>query len=282
MKQEAKRLFYIFIGAALYAAGIQMFIVPQGLYTGGLTGYGVLLVNIVARQGILLNLGIVVFFVNLPAYIFGYFKVSLKFVFHSLVGLSMQSILLAFPIFPNLPVENPLTAAVFGGLFMGAGVAMVLRQGAALGGLSVISQYINIRYQSSIGYINLVSNAGVIVLSALLFSPMTALYTLLVFVMVSVVVDRLYTSYRRVKMEIITEHGEAIKAMLLAKFPHGMTVIEAKGGYTGKDKTLFFMIMYSHEAYSIKQAIVDIDPNAYITREDVYMMNGLFNYVQLP
>jgi uncharacterized membrane-anchored protein YitT (DUF2179 family) len=282
MKQEAKRLMMIFVGALVYAAGIQMFIVPQGLYTGGLTGYGVLLVNYMAQQNVVLNLGVVVFLVNVPAYIFGYFKVSLKFVFHSLIGLAMQSILLAFNFFPSLPIDDPLTAAIFGGLFMGAGFAIVLRQGAALGGLSVISQYINIRYQSGIGYVNLIANTGIIVLSALIFSPMTALYTLLVFVMVSVVVDRLYTAYRRVKMEIITEHGQAVKEMLLATFPHGMTLIEAKGGYTGKDKTLFFMIMYSHEAYLIKQAIVEIDPNAYITREDVHMMNGFFKYVQLP
>lgn len=282
MKQELKRLVIIFIGASIYAAGIQVFIVPQGLYTGGLTGYGVLLVNIMAQQHVVLNLGLVVFLINLPAYIFGYFKVSLKFVLHSLIGLTMQSVLLAFDWFPVLPMDDPLPAAIFGGLFMGAGVAIVLRQGAALGGLSIISQYINMRYQSGIGYVNLLANAGVIGLSALLFSPMTALYTLLVFVMVSVVVDRLYTAYRRVKMEIITEHGEAIKTMLLSRFPHGMTVIDAKGGYTGKDKTIFFIIMFTHEAYMITQAIVEIDPQAYITREDVYMMNGFFKYVPLP
>jgi uncharacterized membrane-anchored protein YitT (DUF2179 family) len=282
MEQELKRLLYIFIGAFIYAAGIQMFIVPQGLFTGGLTGYGVLLVNWMARNNIVLNLGVVVFLVNFPAYVFGYFKVSMKFVVHSLIGLTIQSVLLGFDLFPSLPIDDPLTAAVFGGLFLGAGFAIVLRQGAALGGLSIISQYINIRYQSSIGYVNLIANAGVIVLSALLFSPMIALYTLLVFVMVSVVVDRLYTAYRRVKMEIITEHGDAIKAMLLEKFSHGMTIMDAKGGYTGKNKSLFFMIVYSHEAYYIKQAIVAIDPNAYITREDVYMMNGFFKHVQLP
>lgn len=282
MEQELKRLLYIFIGAFIYAAGIQMFIVPQGLFTGGLTGYGVLLVNWMARNNIVLNLGVVVFLVNFPAYVFGYFKVSMKFVVHSLIGLTIQSVLLGFDLFPSLPIDDPLTAAVFGGLFLGAGFAIVLRQGAALGGLSIISQYINIRYQSSIGYVNLIANAGVIVLSALLFSPMIALYTLLVFVMVSVVVDRLYTAYRRVKMEIITEHGDAIKAMLIEKFSHGMTIMDAKGGYTGKNKSLFFMIVYSHEAYYIKQAIVAIDPNAYITREDVYMMNGFFKHVQLP
>jgi len=281
MEQEIKRLFFIFVGALIYAAGIQMFIVPQGLYTGGLTGYGVLFVNWMARNDTVLNLGLVVFLFNLPAYIFGYFKVSMRFVVYSLIGLTMQSLMLGFDIFPTLPIDDPLTAAIFAGLFLGAGFAIVLRQGAALGGLTIISQYINIRYQSSIGYVNLIANAGVIVLSALLFSPMIALYTLLVFVMVSVVVDRLYTAYRRVKMEIITEHGDAIKAMLLEKFSHGMTIMDAKGGYTGKNKSLFFMIVYSHEAYYIKQAIVAIDPKAYITREDVYMMNGFFKHVQL-
>jgi uncharacterized membrane-anchored protein YitT (DUF2179 family) len=282
MEFEAKRLFYIFIGAFVYAAGIQMFIVPQGLFTGGLTGYGVLLFNWMAQNGTALNLGVVVFLFNFPAYVFGYFKISRKFVFYSLVGLTMQSLLLGFELFPTLPINDPLTAAIFGGLFLGAGFAIVLRQGAALGGLSVISQFINFRYQTSIGYVNLIANAGVIVLSALLFSPMIALYTLLVFVVVSVVVDRLYTSYRRVKMEIITEYGDEIKAMLLEKFSHGMTVMDAKGGYTGNSKSLFFMIVYSHEAYYIKQAIVAIDPKAYITREDVYMMNGFFKHVQLP
>lgn len=282
MELEAKRLFYIFVGALIYAAGIQMFIVPQGLFTGGLTGYGVLFVNWMARNDIVLNLGVVVFLFNFPAYVFGYFKVSLKFVFHSLVGLTIQSLLLGFDLFPTLPIDDPLTAAIFGGLFLGAGFAIVLRQGAALGGLSVISQFINIRYQTSIGYVNLTANTGVIVLSALLFSPMIALYTLLVFVVVTVVVDRLYTSYRRVKLEIITEYGEDIKAMLLEKFSHGMTIVDAKGGYTGNNKSMFFMIVYSHEAYYIKKAIVAIDPKAYITREDVHMMNGFFKHVQLP
>jgi uncharacterized membrane-anchored protein YitT (DUF2179 family) len=282
MKNELRRLFMVTLGALIYAAGITMFIVPLGLYTGGLTGYAVLMVNLLAREDIIVNLGLAIFLVNLPAYIFGYFKISRKFVVYSLLALTIQSIFVAWNPYPIVELSDPMHAAIFGGLLLGTGFALVLRQGAAIAGMSVIAYYINVRFQSTIGNINLFVNAGVIALVGLFFSLLTAFYTLIVLVTVSVVVDRLYTAYRRVKLEIITEKGDEIKAMLFQKFRHGMTTFEGKGGYTGNRKDVIVMIAFAHEAYYIKQAITSIDPVAYITREDVYMMNGLFKYVQLP
>ena len=282
MMQEVRRLLMVVLGAIIYAAGISMFVVPLGLYTGGLTGYAVLSVNLLARQDIFINLGLAIFVVNVPAYVFGYFKISRKFVLYSLIALTVQSVFVAVNPYPVVAITDPMHAAIFGGILLGTGFAMVLRQGAAIAGMSVIAYYINVRFQSTIGNINLIVNAGVIALVASFFSLLTAFYTLIVLVMVSVVVDRLYTAYRRVKLEIITEKGEAIKAMLFDKFRHGMTTFEGKGGYTGNRKDIFIMIAFAHEAYYIKQAITMIDPDAYITREDVYMMNGTLTHVQLP
>jgi uncharacterized membrane-anchored protein YitT (DUF2179 family) len=282
MVQEGRRLFMVVVGAIIYAAGITMFIVPLGLYTGGLTGYAVLLVNLLARENIMVNLGVAIFAVNLPAYVFGYFRISRKFVLYSLIALTIQSVFVAWNPYPVIVIDDPMHAAIFGGLLLGTGFALVLRQGAAIAGMSVIAYYINVRFQSTIGNINLYVNAGVIVLVAVFFSLLTALYTMIVLVMVSLVVDRLYTAYRRVKLEIITEKGDEIKAMLFEKFRHGMTTFEGKGGYTGNRKDVIIMIAFAHEAYYIKQAITLIDPVAYITREDVYMMNGNLTHVQLP
>lgn len=282
MKNELRRVLMVAIGAMIYAAGITMFIVPQGLYTGGLTGYAVLLVNLLARENIVVNLGFAIFIVNLPAYVFGYFKISRKFVIYSLIALITQSVFVALNPYPVVEITDPMHAAIFGGLLLGTGFALVLRQGAAIAGMSVIAYYINVQYQSTIGNINLYVNAGVIVLVGLFFSLVTALYTLIVLVMVSVVVDRLYTAYRRVKIEIITEKGDEIKKMLFEKFRHGMTTFEGKGGYTGNHKDVIIMMAFAHEAYYIKQAVTAIDPVAYITREDVTMMNGNFTHVQLP
>lgn len=282
MKNELRRVVMVAIGAIIYAAGITMFIVPSGLYTGGLTGYAVLIVNLLARENIMVNLGVAIFIVNLPAYIFGYFKISRKFVIYSLVALTVQSIFVAVNPYPVVEITDPMHAAIFGGLLLGTGFALVLRQGAAIAGMSVIAYYINVKYQSTIGNINLYVNAGVIILVGLFFSLVTALYTLIVLVMVSVVVDRLYTAYRRVKIEIITEKGDEIKKMLFEKFRHGMTTFEGKGGYTGNHKDVIIMMAFAHEAYYIKQAVTAIDPIAYITREDVTMMNGNFIHVQLP
>lgn len=282
MKNEVRRVVMVIVGSIIYAAGITMFIVPLELYTGGLTGYAVLIVNLLARENIIVNLGLAIFLVNLPAYVFGYFSISRKFVIYSLVALSTQSVFVAWNPYPVVELNDPMHAAIFGGLLLGTGFALVLRQGAAIAGMSVIAYYINVRFQSTIGNINLFVNAGVIALVGLFFSLLTALYTLIVLVMVSIVVDRLYTAYRRVKLEIITEKGDEIKAMLFQKFRHGMTTFEGKGGYTGNRKDVIVMIAFAHEAYYIKQAITGIDPVAYITREDVYMMNGNLTHVQLP
>lgn len=278
---ELRRIMLIVIGAILYAAGISMFIVPQGLYTGGLTGYAVLLVNILGQNGINLNLGLAIFLINAPAYLFGYFNISRKFILYSLLALIVQSVFVAWNPFPEIPLSDSMHSAIFAGLFLGTGFSLVLRQGAAIAGMSVIAFYINVKYQSTIGNINLYVNAGVIALVAIYFSLLTALYTLIVLVMISTVVDRLYTAYRRVKLEIITEQGEAIKAMLLEKFRHGLTTFEGRGGYTGNHKDVIIMIAFAHEAFYIKQAIIQIDPAAYITRENVYMMNGSLTHVQL-
>lgn len=283
-KTEFLRLLRVTVAVMIYVFGVTMFVLPAHLYTGGLNGYAVMIHDLGANfvPGIPLNLGILVFVINAPAFYLGLKYLSKKFMIYSTYTLILQSFLFGFISFEEPIIQNDILAsALFGGLFMGMGIGYSLRQGAALGGLNIFNQILSIKKQYSVGAVSLTLNVGIILLAYLFFDRDVALYTLLGYLVSNIVVDKIHTGYKRVKLEITTEHGEEIRKMLLERFPHGMTVIDGVGGYTERKKQIIFMVAYAHETFDMKQRILEIDPNAYITKEQVHHMSGNFKHVDL-
>jgi len=279
-KLEFRRLLNVLVGTGLYIYGVGFFIVPAKLITGGLTGYAVLITQYLSKLGFDLNLGIAVFIINIPVLILGIVGVSRKFVVYTMISIILQSVMFAIISNPNPVFSNDLVASsIFGGLFIGAGAGIALKSGASLGGMDVVSQYIAIKRQTSIGLVNLTSNGILLTLSLIFFEPSVALYTLLGYITTNVLIDKIHTGYKRVRVEIITAMGEEVKATLLNSYEHGITISDGIGAFTGNPKKILVMVTQSHEVYDLRKRVLEVDSQAFITMSPVRHLNGKFNQI---
>jgi len=277
---EFRRLLNVVIGTILYVIGVGLFIVPAKLITGGLTGYSVLITHYLSGIGFDLNLGIAVFIINIPVLILGIVGVSRKFVVYTMISIVLQSIMFGLLANPEPIFANDLIASsVFGGLFVGAGAGIALKSGASLGGMDVVSQYFAIKKQTSIGLVNLTSNGILLTLSLIFFEPSVALYTLLGYITANVLIDKIHTGYKRVRVEIITAMGEEVKITLLDSYEHGITITDGVGAFTGDSKKILVMVTQSHEVYDLRNRVLAVDANAFITMSPIRHLNGKFNQI---
>ena len=277
MEVELKRLGLVALGTLIFSVGVALFIVPTNLVPSGLTGLVRLVQHSLSLIGIGTNLGVLLVIFNIPVMILGMKEISRTFVYYSVVSIALQGLFIGvMEQHPGVFTDDVLAASVLGGILIGVGAALTLKSGASTGGVDIIIQYISLRYQLSIGYIGILINAVILSLAVVFFDSTYAFYTLLSFVVTNMIIDRLHTGYRRVRLDILTVEGEAIKQAIIDNFIRGVTIQNAKGAYTGEHRTLLWMITQRHEIYDVKKLIVEIDPNAFVTMAPVHHLNGYF------
>jgi uncharacterized membrane-anchored protein YitT (DUF2179 family) len=277
---EFKRLLVVTLGSFLAVFGLTFFIVPNELVSGGLTGYALLTRYGLSLLNINVSLSVLVAIVNIPVMVLGFVGVSRMFVYYSMYSIVFQVILIGLlenvePIFGT----DLFAGAIIGGLVVGIGAAITLKAGASLGGLDIVSQFFALKFNISVGYVSIIANGGILAIAFLLFDPNIALYTLLMFVVVNMVVDRVHTAYKRVRLEIVTSHGEAVKAELISHYIRGITLVDGVGAYTGSKRTVLLMVTQAHEVYDVQKTILAIDPDAFISMTPVRLLAGKFNRV---
>ncbi len=279
---EIRRIIMVTLGTLVFSIGVSLFIVPANLLPGGLTGFARLTQFFINRTGLNINLGFVVVALNIPIMILGLKGISKTFVYYSIYSILLQGLLIGGLEYSSLAIgEDILAMSVLGGGLIGLGAAMTLKSGASTGGIDIVAQYLSIRLQMSIGYIGLVANTIILSASLLIFDSQFAFYTLLSFVVTNLLIDQLHTAYKRVRLDILTDEGEAVKNAIIEHFIRGVTMIDGKGAYTGDHRTILWMITQTHEVYDIENLITSIDPDAFITMSPVHHLNGYFHKVPI-
>ena len=277
---ELKRLFLVTLGTLIFVFGIAFFVLPGQLIPGGFTGIATLIQYGLALLGWQINIGFLVLLVNIPVMILGIKGISKTFVYYSIYSIVIQSFLLGlFAQRESWFDQDLLANSALGGLWVGLGAAIALKSGASLGGMDILTQYLALKWQVSIGYIGLMINAGILLVALLIFDVQVAFYTLLMFAMANQLIDRLHTAYKRVRLDIITGRGDEIKAILIQRSLRGITVLDGVGAYTNQKRHVLWMVMQVHEVYDIRKLIVSVDPEAFITLTPVRHLNGKFNRV---
>lgn len=280
LELEFQRILWVTLGSFLAVFGLTFFIIPSELVAGGLTGYAILSQYGLSLININISLSVLVAVVNIPVMVLGFIGVSRKFVYYSMYSIVLQVVLIG--LLENVPPifgTDIFAGAIIGGLIVGMGAGITLKSGASLGGLDIVSQFFSLKYNISVGYVSIIANAGILSIAFLLFDPQVALYTMLMFVIINMVVDRVHTAYKRVRLEIVTGFGEAVKQELISHYIRGITVMDGQGAYTGSKRTVLLMITQSHEVYDVQKTIITIDPDAFISMSPVRLIAGKFNRV---
>ncbi|BAU28656.1 uncharacterized membrane-anchored protein YitT (DUF2179 family) [Aneurinibacillus soli] len=255
-----KRALFIFLGAVLVSIGLEIFLVPNNIIDGGIVGVSIILSHLTS-----VKLGVFLFVLNLPFLFIGYKQIGKTFALSTLFGIAVMSIGTSFlhPV-PEL-TEDPLLAAVFGGIILGIGVGMVIRYGGSLDGTEIVAIVFNKRIPLSVGETVMFFNIFILGSAGFVFGWERAMYSLIAyyiaFKMIDVTIQGLDESRA---VWIISEMHREIGDILLARLGRGVTYLNGEGAYTGDRKQVIFCVITRLEEAKLKSIIEDIDPGAFL------------------
>ncbi len=261
------------IGSAMFALGFDLFLAPNDLNPGGLSGLSQILVELTGFGSV----GIFNIVFNMPLFILGGLKIGRKFFFGSLLGMLLSAVLIdALAVFA-FPATDPLIGALYGGAVCGLGLGIVFVAGTSTGGSDILVRLLKLRYRNvPIGQISMSFDAVVVILTGLVFHDVTkALYTgAAVFVCGQVIDAVVYRfDYSKVALIITTEHKKIAEA-IGRKLDRGATFLHGEGSYSGTPTKVVLTAVKKQQLAELKELVTEIDPKAFIVVQEAHQVLG--------
>ena len=250
----------IMAGSLIAAAAYPAFLVPNNIAPGGLTGVATIL-NFLFRWPV----GTVSLLLNIPLFIIGYRAMGRIFAFRSLVATFLFSILI--DILPIRPIStDPLLGTLFGGVVLGAGLGLILRGGTTTGGSDMVARMVHRRLPFiSVGMFLFAVDCLVVLVAAVAIGTEQALYAFINIYVCSKVIDTVMMGFSGNKAcFIMTSRWEQITRRLMDEVGRGVTHLEAKGAYTGRQQPVVLCVAARQEIMSVKRIVQEEDEKAFM------------------
>jgi uncharacterized membrane-anchored protein YitT (DUF2179 family) len=180
---SAKEYLQIFLGIILASIGLKAFLLPNGFLDGGATGIAILLSRVFE-----INISLALLLCSIPFLIIGVYTISRRILIKSIIAITLLSISIVLESFPVI-TEDKLLIAIFGGLFLGAGIGLSIRNGAVLDGSEILGVFIYDRFGIKIGNTILIFNIILFSITAALLTTEIALYSILTYIVTAKVID---------------------------------------------------------------------------------------------
>ncbi len=263
----------VIFGNFIYAVGVVFFILPSGLITGGTTGIG-----LIVNHYFGLNISITVGIFNVAMFILGALVLGIEFALTTLISTIFYPVLLG--LLQNVVGDFILTrdmflSAIFGGLCIGISLAMIIRLGASTGGMDIPPLVLNKLFRIPVS-VSLYVFDFMILIGQMFFSAKdTCLYGILLVIVYTVTLDKLLAmGTGKTKLEIVSQHSEALKDAILSDIDRGVTLLHGKTGYLGIETDVISCIIAPRELYKMEKLIHEVDPNAFIVLSKVSNVTG--------
>ena len=255
-------LCYVF-GSACFALSVSVFSEPHNIAPGGTAGVGIL-----AHELFGVSVGLVVVLLNLPLLIAAFFFLGKSYAVRSAVVIALSSVIMdvTAPLLPSFGGER-LLAALCGGLLSGLGIGVIMLRGASTGGTDIAAGLLRRRYgHLSIGRLVLWVDAAVIVLSVAVFRELSAaLYAGVQVFVTSLMIDHIVYGHEEGRLLLVVSRFPALLAQeITGTLSRGVTVLSAKGGYTGEDTALLLCAVSRVQVPPLKAAVYKTDPAAFV------------------
>lgn len=270
IQKKIFRAVAITIGAILMATGLEIFLVPNHVIDGGITGISIMLSHITGVE-----LGIFLFLLNLPFIYLGFKQIGKTFAISSVYGIIVLSVFTT--LFHPVPAftDDILLATVFGGMILGVGVGLVIRNGGALDGTEILAILINKKVPFSVGEIIMFINVFIIGAAGFVFGWERAMYSLLAYVIATKAIDTVVAGLEESKsVWIISDEADKIGEVVNARLGRGVTYLKGEGAFTGDDKKVVFSIITRLEESKLKSIVEEIDPSAFLAIADITEVRG--------
>ena len=247
----------------MMALGVQVFTAPNFIVGGGLSGIASVLFNVFGWP-----IGVVTFSLNLPLLLIGWRRLGRRFLVSTLRMVAYLS-LMTDGVFARIPPYRgePLLAALFGGVLVGAGLGLILMRGSSTGGTDIIVKLIQMRKPYlSLGRIVLATDLAVVLLAAVVYRNIeTILYGAVMIYASTEMIDGLIDRADARKLAIIvTGRGNETARTLMGELRRGVTVLPATGAYTGEARSVLLCVVEIRQLFELKRLVGRIDPAAFV------------------
>jgi uncharacterized membrane-anchored protein YitT (DUF2179 family) len=263
----------IAIGIVLASIGLKAFLLPNGFLDGGVTGIAILV-----NSKLDINISFLLVFFSLPFLALAYFTLSKQIVLKSIISILGLAVFIHFENF-GIITEDKLLISIFGGLFVGAGIGITIRNGAVLDGSEILGIFLNDRFGLPIGQVILVFNVILFSITAMVLSVEIALYSILTFIVTAKVTDFIIEGFEDfIGVMIVSKEHETIRQAILEKLGAGMTLYKGQGGYGSKGKMQDFDIIHTVvsriDIRKVHRLIDEVDEDAFVVEFDVNNIQG--------
>lgn len=265
------------VGSFVFGAGYAMFLGPNGLNAGGISGLAAVIVELLNPEDTIpfLSVGTLTILINLPLFAIGGLKIGKKFFFGSLLGMSLSSLVMDY--WPIVVSVEPLMAAIYGGVITGFGVGTVFLAGASTGGADIVVRLVKLKAKNTnVGQIAMCFDIFVVLLTGLVFGNIAnALYTGVTVFLCGKMMDAVVYGFDNSKMALIITHEyEQVAKVISDKLGRGATYLYSQGTYSLRDSKVVLVAIYPKQISELKDLVIAIDPNAFIIIQEAHQVLG--------
>lgn len=276
MKKPLKLVVFvlkIIVGCILFALGFNLFLEPNGLNAGGISGLAMVLVHITGFG----TIGLLTVLMNLPLFAIGGLKIGKKFVISSLLGMVLSSVLIDVLTIIPVPDTEPLIACLYGGVLCGIGLGLIFAEGASTGGSDIIVRLLKMKWQHiPIGSISIGFDLVVAALTGIVYQDVArALYSGVAIYVCGQVIDAVVYrfDYSKVVLIISKEH-EKIAKTINDELDRGVTYLDGEGYFSGESRKVVLSAIKRQQIADLKRLVVGIDPDAFIIVQEAHQVLG--------
>lgn len=263
----------IVVGSVFIAVAYIVFIIPNNLLAGGVSGLA-----IITNHFTDFSVAILILLYNIPIIIWARKELRFRFIVYTLIAVALQSLFLA--LLQDLsPYQNDtLLASVFGGILTGVGGGMIIRHYGSSGGTDVIAIVLKNRLGISIGTVSFIASLIVISLAGLIFGLEPAMYTLVSLFVVGQTIDFVQEGFNKKRTAmIVSDKSQEIKNAIISQLHRGVTLIHGTGGFANVKKDVIFCVVNQFELARLKEIVLGLDKNAFMTISETSEVLGMFN-----
>lgn len=273
-KIRVKELIEFIIGCFLVALAFNLFMSPNNLVAGGVSGFSLILKHFFG-----LNPSTIISVANILLIIVSFLVLGKEKTKATILG----SIL--FPIFVSLTEHlstyisfkesEMILIAIFGGVLQGLGAGLIFRAGYSTGGTDILNMIVSKIFKISLGNSMFFTDGTIIVIGAFVFGFNHLMYSLIILYLISTLTDKVVLGISDSKaFYIITSKEKEVKDFVINELKHGVTEFNAKGGYNSENQTVLMSVIPTREYYKLKEGIHNIDKNAFFVAMDSYEVKG--------
>ena len=263
---------YVLLGTLITALSFNLFLIPHKIAPGGLSGIATVIFHLTKGK---IPVGVTMLVLNIPLFLLGIRELGGKFGLKTLLSTVLLSLFIDFIKVSPL-TDEPILAAIYGGVVMGAGLGIVFRGNATTGGTDLFAKIVHKHFHFvGVGWVLFVIDSLVVIAAAIVFGPTLALYALVSLFLGTKIIDLIQEGLNTAKAFIlISDHSVPIADRIMKELDRGVTLLHGRGAYTNKEKDVILCITDRIQTARLKGIINEIDPEAFVLVADVREVMG--------